>query len=275
MSFLEDEFGDIIRKARVGLGLSREQVAEDVGVSPQVIAAFEAYERSPSQAESDAIAARLRLNAKALWDVACGAYSPRRMTAPLGLEILSFTFPGMDSKGYALRWKDSGVTLFVDPGGDAGEIVQALDERNWTLDAILVTHGHSDHVAGLEGVRERFPVPVYASRHEWKGDGLVDVSDKGSVEIRGVVVQVIHCPGHTPHGVTFAAGGVAAVGDTLFAGSLGGPYQGPAYYGKLLESAAKILSLPDDTVLLPGHGPATTVAAEKVHNAFMAGRTPA
>lgn len=271
MSILEDEFGDVVRKARTGLGISLEQLAQDVSMTPEELAAIESYERAPSQAESDALSARLKLNAKALWDIARGAYSPRRMKAPEGLEILSFIFPGMDSKGYALRWKDEGVTVFVDPGGNPEEIVQALDERKWSLDAILITHGHSDHVAGLEGVRARFSVPVYAPRQEWDGDGLVDVSEKASVEIGGVVVQVIPCPGHTPHGVTFAAGGVAAVGDTLFAGSLGGPYQGPAYYGKLLESASKILALSDDTVLLPGHGPATTVAEEKVHNPFMAG----
>ncbi len=270
MSFLEDEFGDVIRKARVGLGISLEKLADDVDLTVQELEAFESYEGTPSQAQSDALAARLRLNAKALWDVACGAYSPRRMKAPEGLEILSFTFPGMDSKGYALRWLDSKTTLFVDPGGNPEEIVEALEEREWKLDAILLTHGHSDHVAGLEGVRRRFSVPVYAPREEWEGEGLVDVSGKEAVEIKGVDVQVIACPGHTPHGVTFVAGGVAAVGDTMFAGSLGGPYQGPAFYGKLLESAEKILSLPDDTVLLPGHGPATTVAAEKIHNPFMA-----
>lgn len=270
MSFLEDEFGDIVRKARTGLGISAARLAEDVRITPQELAAFESYERLPSQAVSDAIAARLRLHPKALWDVASGAYSPRRMQAPQGLEILSFTFPGMDSKGYAIRLQDSGVTLFVDPGGNSGEIVEALSDRGWTLDAILLTHGHSDHVAGLAGVRERFPVPVYAPAAEWSGEGLVDVTGLEVVEVGGVEIRLIPCPGHTPHGVTYVAGGVAAVGDTLFAGSLGGPYQGPAYYGKLLESAESILSLPVETVLLPGHGPATTVRAERNHNPFMA-----
>jgi len=270
MSFLEDEFGDIVRKARTGLGISLDQLAQSTGIERETLVAFEAYERTPSREESDTLAGRLGLGRDALWGVASGSYSPRRMRAPFGLELLSFIFPGMDSKGYAIRWVDSGVTLFVDPGGSASEIVEALESRGWTLDAILVTHGHSDHVAGLKGLRERFPVPVFAARGEWTGEGLVDVTGLESVEVRGVRVRVIPCPGHTPQSVSFAAGGVAAVGDTLFAGSLGGAYQGPRFYGELLKSARRILELPDETVLLPGHGPATTVAAEKIHNPFLA-----
>src|SRR5690606_31207320 len=77
-------------------------------------------------------------------------------------------------------------------------------------------------------------------------------------------------PRDTPHGLTFVAGGVAAVGDTLFAGSLGRAHRGPEYYDQLLASARLILSLPDETVLLPGHGPLTTVGQEKRGNPFVA-----
>lgn len=270
MSILEDEYGDIVRKARVGHGLSPGGLAEDVGLDVRQIEAIESYEWVPERSQSDALAKRLNLNHEALWAIAEERYNPKRMQAPEGVEILSFTFPGMDSKGYAVRSKATGATFFFDPGGNPEEIIDALNAREWAIDAFFVTHGHSDHVAGLDGARRHFAAPVYASAKEWSGEGIVDVDGRDAVEVAGETVRIIHCPGHTAHGVTFVFGPLAIVGDTLFAGSLGGPLDGPVYYDRLLASAEKILSLPDDTLLLPGHGPATTVAQEKRYNPFVA-----
>lgn len=270
MARLEDEFGDVVRKAREGLGLSLEEAARRAGMNPGRLAAFEAYQEAPSREESDALARLLGLGREALWRMAKDEYRPEVDLDGLDCDIVSFTFEPMGSHGYLIHLKETGATLLVDPGGSPGPVLAALRERGWTLAAVLVTHGHSDHVAGLAGVLEALEVPVYAHPSECRAAGLVPVTGPAELAVGGARVRVLYTPGHTPHGLTFVAGGVAAVGDTLFAGSLGRAHRGPEYYDQLLASARLILSLPDETVLLPGHGPPTTVGQEKRGNPFVA-----
>lgn len=269
MPTLEDEFGDVIRKARTGQGKTAAAVARRTAIAEQRLSYFESYRETPRRQESDALAGELDLDADSLWEVALEQYVPEARELPAGLQMESFTFTGMDSHGYLIQGA-SGGSILIDPGGAPDRIVAAIKRRSWSLDGILLTHGHGDHVAGLDGVRAEFTVPVYAHRQEWSGDDMVDISATEHFEVGGFSIEILACPGHTAHGVTFVFDGVAAVGDTMFAGSLGGPLEGERFYPSLLESAKRILSLPDQTILLPGHGPATTVAEEKNNNPFMA-----
>lgn len=271
MPTLEDEFGDIVKKARLGLGLTHEELATRSGLSTERIAAFERYEVEPERSEADELAKALHLHAQALWDVACEAYDPGTLEIPSGLVMERFVFPEMNSNAYAVHVEKCDETVLIDPGGDPAEILTTLDRRGWGLSAILLTHGHGDHVAGVEQVRQALgAVPVYAHPQEWAGDGLIAIGDSETFRVGALSVGVIASPGHTPFGVVFTfEAGVAAVGDTLFAGSLGGPLRGAEYYPQLLNSASSILNLPKETLLLPGHGPLTTVASERVHNPFV------
>lgn len=268
---LEDEFGDIVRKAREGKGLSPEEAARASGISPGRLRALESYEGPPTRAESDALSRVLELEPEALWRIATGEYRPSVQGEQPDLEIHTFTFQPVGSHGYLLHYRPSGDTLLVDPGGDPEAILAALDARGWRMTAVLITHGHSDHVAGLEGVLHSVDVPVYAHPGECPHPKLVPVTESGDLVIGMTPVQVIHAPGHTANGLAFYVGGACAVGDTLFAGSLGRALRGPAYYGQLLTSARRILELPPETWLLPGHGPATTVDQERRANPFLAG----
>ena len=270
MPVLEDEFGDIIRKARQGMGLSVEQLARETGIDPEALSSMESYQRAPSRAESDALARRLGLGAGALWAIAEGQYEPSVPAWPGSVEIVTFTFPPINSHGYLARHKPSGATFLVDPGGDAGEILAALEAHGGSLSAVLVTHGHSDHVGAIDAVLRRTRAPVVAHPREWSGPGLRPVEGDAELSFGGCRVRVLHTPGHTEGGLTFLLDGAAFVGDTLFAGSLGGPLRGPGWYAKLLESGRRLVSLPGETVLLPGHGPATTAALERVNNPFLA-----
>lgn len=270
MPVLEDEFGDVIRKARQGLGLSVEELAREAGIGPEELSSMEGYRRAPSREESDRLARCLGLGAGPLWAIAEGRYAPAVPAWPASLEIVTFTFAPMNSHGYLIRHKPSGASFLVDPGGDAGAIAAAIEARGGSLTAVLVTHGHGDHVGAMDAVLRRIGAPVVAHPREWRGPGLRPVEGDTELTFSGCAVQILHTPGHTEGGLTFLLDGAAFVGDTLFAGSLGGPLRGAGWYGKLLESGRRLVSLPDETVLLPGHGPATTAALEREHNPFLA-----
>lgn len=269
MALLEDEFGDIVRKAREGLGLTLAEAARRAGISPERLRAFESYQAAPRREESDALAGVLGLAGAPLWRIAAGEYAPDA-GSPRECEVIPFTFEPMASHGYLIHVAETGDTFLVDPGGPPDGVFAALEERGWELRAVLITHGHSDHVGGLERVLRAFPVPVYAHPSEYNGEQLLPVTASAELTAGATRLRVLYTPGHTPGGLTFVLAGVAAVGDTLFAGSLGRAYRGPESYDRLLASARLILSLPDETLLLPGHGPVTTVGLEKRHNPFVA-----
>lgn len=270
MPALEDEFGDILRKAREGAGLTVEQLAAATGIESEALLAMERYQREPSRDETTALADRLSLDAEALWTIAEGRYAPRISRWPQELEILTFAFPAMNSNGYLARHTPTGATFLVDPGGEPEAILEALEERDWSLSAILLTHGHADHLAGLDEVLGRVQVPVVAHPREWSGPGHRPVEGDAELTFGGSTVEVLFTPGHTEGGLTFCFSGVAFVGDTLFAGSLGRALRGQEWYPRLLASARRLVELPSETLLLPGHGPPTTAGEERANNPFLA-----
>lgn len=274
MSLLEDEFGDIIQKARTGRGLSVGDLAQQSGVSAEAIAAFESYARQPESAAVDRLAAALGLDAASLWQIASGNYVPAPVSPDLdgGLSVRTFTFAGAASHGYVIL--APGAALLVDPGGSASRLLAAVSEGGRQLAAILITHGHGDHVGALEPVARAAGCQVYAHPAERlgnlvPGEKLRPVTSDEPFTVAGVRVEPLLCPGHTPGHVAFAVGAGLFIGDTLFAGSLGRA-PSPALYTSLLASARRLLVHPPQTKLFPGHGPATTVAEQRRYNPFAA-----
>lgn len=270
MPNLEDEFGDILRKAREGLGLSVEQLAMATGIESQALSAMERYQRHPHQDEATALARRLGLGADALWAIAQGRYTPRVPRWPQELEIVTFTFPAMSSNGYLVHHVPSGASFLVDPGGEPGAILEAIEASGRGLAAVLLTHGHADHVGALDAVLAKARVPVVAHPREWRGPQLRAVEGDAELTLGGCTLRALFTPGHTEGGLSFYLAGVAFVGDTLFAGSLGRALRGAEWYAHLLASARRLVELPDETLLLPGHGPATTAGQERANNPFLA-----
>ena len=194
---------------------------------------------------------------------------------------------------YIVRSSDS-VTdcLVIDTGLDAQPLLKFLERGKLTPAAVIITHGHIDHIAGVEALRKKFPsILVYihkldaemlgdangnlsimtgSSLTAGKADCLVDEGD--IIEKAGVKLRVIHTPGHTPGGICFYSekDGIIFVGDTLFAGSIGRTDFPNGDMKQLIEGIKhKLFVLPENTVVYPGHGPETTIGREKADNPFL------
>ncbi len=178
--------------------------------------------------------------------------------------------------------------VLIDPGGDGEAILGEIGGLGLTVEKILLTHGHFDHVGAVGLLRKKTGAPVHV--HPADVDRMTGASRQGMlfglsvpdppapdvlVEEGNVVpfedqeFLVAHTPGHTPGCVSYIVGKMAFVGDLIFAGSIGRTDLPGGNHNQLIESVRKkICPLPDDTVLFPGHGPPTTVGEEKRSNPF-------
>lgn len=186
--------------------------------------------------------------------------------------------------------------LVVDPGFDAGAIADVLDRHGLTPAAILNTHGHVDHIAGNAAMKARHPdAPLVIGRNEAHlladpsanlsalfgmpltspaADRLVDDGER--LDLAGLSFEVREIPGHSPGSVVFVFDGVdppvVLGGDVLFAGSVGRTDLGGDFPTLASGIRSRLYTLPDSTVVWPGHGPSTTVGAERRENPFVRDR---
>jgi hydroxyacylglutathione hydrolase len=167
----------------------------------------------------------------------------------------------------------SRAAAVFDTGADCTEIVRFANQEKLSVKLILLTHAHSDHVADLPRLREETGGQVFApARESVPGAETIDEGKRfrlGKLEIDTRLTW-----GHSRGGMTYVVTGlgrpIAIVGDSLFAGSMGGG--NVSYDDALRNNLEKILTLPDETIICPGHGPMTTVGEEKIHNPFFAGQ---
>jgi hydroxyacylglutathione hydrolase len=174
--------------------------------------------------------------------------------------------------------------VVIDPGGDAAELRLQLAGSGARCGAILVTHADADHVAGLADLAEGTGAPVYAPPRElmpaerasgWLAvrDYSVDTELRGgeTLDVAGVAFEVVAIPGHSPDHVAFYSDGSLFSGDLIFAGSVGRYDLAGGDWDTLLESARTLTErYAPDTTLYPGHGPATTLGAEREQNPYLA-----
>jgi len=181
--------------------------------------------------------------------------------------------------------------LFIDPADQGGYIYNALQERGFEVAGILLTHGHFDHIWGLEELRRLSGAKVYAyeGERELMGDVGLNVSatagrpcavdadvygkDGEEITVEGITCRLIATPGHTGGSCCyyFPEGGFVVSGDTLFAQSVGRTDFPTGDMGQLVRSIReKLFLLPDETRVYPGHGEATSIGYEKQHNPFCA-----
>jgi hydroxyacylglutathione hydrolase len=181
--------------------------------------------------------------------------------------------------------------MVIDPGDDIAEILALIQKHNLTIKQIVVTHAHIDHVGGAMKLRQATGAPILLNQNDyallkmldvqaaWLGmanPGKVeidqDLANGNSVKAGSLTANVLHTPGHTEGSVClyFAPDKKLIAGDTLFAGSIGRTDLPGGSYKKIINSLhERVLALPDDTVVIPGHGPLTTIGNERHSNPFL------
>ncbi len=207
------------------------------------------------------------------------------------LEVVCLTNGPFAENCYIVADGSSGDAVIVDPGEEAGLFLRRVNTENWTLRAVWLTHAHLDHITGVEAVVGATGVEVYlhpadrplydnvAEQGRWLGIRSEqpravdrDLEDREILTVGGCSFEVVHVPGHSPGSVALIGHGVAIVGDALFAGSIGRTDLPGGDTETLLTSIReRLLTLPDPTVVYPGHGPATTIGEERRNNPFLTG----
>jgi hydroxyacylglutathione hydrolase len=183
-----------------------------------------------------------------------------------------------------------GRGIVIDPGADGEAIMAVLEEQGLQVEAIINTHGHFDHIGANGAIKAATDVPLYIHKGDelclqdarrnlslWAGSGsilspLADYLLTGDevLELAGLEVEVLHTPGHSPGSICLKVGNVLFTGDTLFAGSVGRVDFPEASGEQLMESLRNvILPLASEMTIYPGHGPASTLRTEKLHNPFL------
>ncbi|MCF7810679.1 MBL fold metallo-hydrolase [bacterium] len=190
---------------------------------------------------------------------------------------------------YIVGWKETLDAVVIDPGAETERILDRINELNLKVHSVINTHCHGDHIGGNGEMIEALGVPLIVGRYDAElltdanknmsapfgmpmtsppADKLLDEGD--FVEIGNGKLKVFHTPGHSPGSIVLAGDGFAIVGDLLFAGSIGRTdFPGGSFDMLVKMVQEKVFPLGDDCLVLPGHGPETTVGEERRSNPFL------
>ena len=205
------------------------------------------------------------------------------------MKLLRSVFAPMDQNAYIFVDEDTNECVVLDPGGDEDKLIRTIESNGLILKAILLTHAHGDHIGALAALKEKFGAPVGIYKDEadvlrspelnftgsfgspriaMEADILFEDGDVYRFGKEGAL-RVIHVPGHTPGGACYysEATGQLFSGDCLFYGSVGRTDGNMALLLKSIQE--KLMVLPDDTRVYPGHGMPTTIGNEKKYNPYL------
>jgi hydroxyacylglutathione hydrolase len=270
---LEDEFCDVLRKALRGTGLSTGEIASRTALGQAELSAWLRGDGSPSEDAARAIARVLRLDPGKLAAAAAARPHPG---AQLPADISHHPNDPHPSNGYFFFLESAKSAALIDPAGHSAAYLDVLANGPFALRYILITHKHADHCDATAEVARRFPGAEIVM-HRADASAIGPLAAKATPIVDGdelpfgdgVSIRMLHTPGHTDGSSCFLIRSNLFSGDTLFAGSVGGVFGERYGYDDLLNGVgSKLFTLPDETVVLPGHGPPSTIGEERAHNPF-------
>ncbi|MBE5899799.1 MAG: MBL fold metallo-hydrolase [Lachnospiraceae bacterium] len=207
------------------------------------------------------------------------------------MELIQYVVGPVCTNCYFVINSDTKETIIIDPGDEAEHLIDRIEIKELKPVAILLTHGHFDHVGAAGRISDEYSIPVYASRNERNTlrDPLINHSgvngripaiyhasdlldDEDVLELAGFTIKVFYTPGHTPGGVCYYLPDEKCVfsGDTLFYNSVGRTDFVKSSSEDLINSIkTKLMTLDDDIIVLPGHDARTTIGEERMHNPFL------
>ncbi|HRQ87877.1 MAG TPA: MBL fold metallo-hydrolase [Bacteroidia bacterium] len=272
---LEDAFEDIIAKSMRGRHLSESELVEKTGVPRDVLARLCRGEFCDETALAK-VAGALSLSPRALTMAASKVWYPRPVAVE-GLEMFNLPYRDMRVNAFLVFDPASSSAAFFDTGTDSAPLVARARELTLEVESLFLTHTHNDHIAALDGLRSAFPTAKAWSNKAESWPGTETFAEGAEFAIGSLRVRTLTTSGHSRGGTTYVIDGLArplaVVGDAIFAGSMGGGMV--SFDDAWRNNREKILSLPDETVICPGHGPLTSVGEEKRNNPFFADSFPA
>jgi len=195
----------------------------------------------------------------------------------------------LDVNCYIVGCEKTKKAAVIDPGGNVEQILGLLEKHDLTVEMIINTHGHFDHIGGNKGLVEATGAPLLIHRHDSSllkqaretaaifgmsanpsPEPSRELVGREELQVGDLSLRVYHTPGHSRGGICLYVDGHLFSGDTLFAGSIGRTDLPEGDYTQLIYSIKEqLLGLPDDTRVYPGHGPASTIGYEKRNNPFL------
>jgi hydroxyacylglutathione hydrolase len=266
---LEDLFEDIVGKSQRGLRVSDQELCQQAHLSGEELRGVKKGSGTP--AAVSALAEALGLGPKALAASYSKNWYPTNVPIFDGAKQFNTPLLDMTVNAYLIWDPETKEAAIFDTGADASELLAFVDSAGLTVKYLFLTHTHQDHVADLGAIVKRTPAEVFSPELE-PLPRTKTVREGDQFRLAELRIEARLTNGHSPGGTSYVVHGlqhpVAVVGDSLFAGSMGGA---PNDYQKALRNnLEKLLSLPEDTLVCPGHGPLTTVANEREHNPFFA-----